>query len=115
MKWELSAVGHLTEWKNCGCFAGEGENSREKGTYNIRREATSPLLFYMGRKRIWTQITELLMQIWVKPDEIRNLSSAVLKSLDYEIHMEPEEMRSVLHVVKKMTEEIVSEISEKMV
>jgi len=55
------------------------------------------------------------MQIWVKPDEIRNLSSAVLKSLDYEIHMEPEEMQSVLHVVKKMTEEIVSEISEKMV
>ena len=73
------------------------------------------LSIYMGRKRIWTQITELLMQIWVKPDEIRNLSSAVLKSLDYEIHMEPEEMRSVLHVVKKMTEEIVSEISEKMV
>lgn len=59
--------------------------------------------------------TELLLQIWVKLDEIKNLTSAVLKGLDYEIHMEPEEMRSVLHVVKKMTEEIVSEISERMV
>lgn len=59
--------------------------------------------------------TELLLQIWVKLDEIKNLASAVLKGLDYEIHMEPEEMRSVLHVVKKMTEENVSEISEKMV
>ena len=59
--------------------------------------------------------TELLLQIWVKLDEIKNLTSVVLKSVDYEIHMEPEEMRSVLHVVKKMTEEIVSEISEKMV
>ena len=58
---------------------------------------------------------ELLLQVWVKLDEMKNLTSAVIKGLDYEIHMEMEEMRSVLHVVKKMTEEIINEISENLV
>ena len=59
--------------------------------------------------------TELLLKVWVKLDEMKNLTSAVLKGLDYEIHMETEEMRSVLHVVKKLTEEIINEISEKLI
>lgn len=59
--------------------------------------------------------TELLLQVWVKLDEMKNLTSAVIKGLDYEIHMETEEIRSVLHVVKKMTEEIINEISENLV
>ena len=59
--------------------------------------------------------TELLLKVWVKLDEMKNLTSAVIKGLDYEIRMETEEMRSVLHVVKKLTEEIINEISEKLV
>ena len=59
--------------------------------------------------------TELLLQVWVKLDEMKNLTAAVIKGLDYEIQMETEEMRSVLHVVKKMTEEIINEIGENLV
>lgn len=57
---------------------------------------------------------EALLFAWVKIEEIKNLTSAVLKGLDYEIKMETEEMRSVLRVVNKMAEDIINEMSERL-
>lgn len=57
---------------------------------------------------------EVLLLAWVKLEEIKNLTSTVLRGLDYEIKMETEEMRSVLRVVNKMAEDIINEMGESL-
>ena len=57
---------------------------------------------------------QLLLEVWVRLDEIKNLTSAIVKGLDYEIDMEREEVRSVLHIINRLTEEIINDIRNNM-
>ena len=58
---------------------------------------------------------ELLLNVLIKLDEMKNPTSVNIKGLDYEIYMEIEEMSSVLHAVNKITVKVIDEICEKMV
>lgn len=57
---------------------------------------------------------KMLLQIWVRLDEVKNLTAVVGRGLDYEIRMEEEEVRSVLRIVSRLIDEITREIYNHM-
>lgn len=57
---------------------------------------------------------EMLLQIWVRLDEVKNLTAVVGRGLDYEIRMEEGEVRSVLKIVNRLIDEITRELCNHM-
>lgn len=57
---------------------------------------------------------EMLLQVWVRLDEVKNLTAVVGRGLDYEIKMESEEIRSILRIVNRLIDEITREICNHM-
>lgn len=57
---------------------------------------------------------EMLLQVWVRLDEVKNLTAVVGRGLDYEIKMEAEEVRSILRIVNRLIDEITREICTHM-
>lgn len=57
---------------------------------------------------------EMLLQVWVRLDEVKNLTAVVGRGLDYEIKMESEEIRSILKIVNRLIDEITREICNHM-
>lgn len=57
---------------------------------------------------------EMLLQVWVRLEEVKNLTAVVGRGLDYEIKMEEGEARSVLKIINRLIDEITWEISNHM-
>lgn len=57
---------------------------------------------------------EMLLQVWVRLDEVKHLTAVVGRGLDYEIKMETEEVRSILRIVNRLIDEITWEICHHM-
>lgn len=57
---------------------------------------------------------EMLLQVWVRLDEVKHLTAVVGRGLDYEIKMEEEEVRSVLRIVSRLIDEITRELCNHM-
>lgn len=57
---------------------------------------------------------EMLLQVWVRLDEVKNLTAVIGRGLDYEIKMESEEIRSILRIVNRLIDEITREICNHM-
>lgn len=57
---------------------------------------------------------EMLLQVWVRLEEVKNLTAVVGRGLDYEIKMEEGEARSVLKIINRLIDEITREISNHM-
>ena len=53
---------------------------------------------------------EILMEAWIELDEIRNLTSLAVRSLEYGIKMDAEETRSIFHLLNNMTKEVIEKI-----
>lgn len=56
--------------------------------------------------------TELLMDVWVRLEEIKNVLAVVEKGLDAEIKTETGEMHSVMSLIKRQLEGVISEIDK---
>lgn len=57
---------------------------------------------------------EMLLQVWVRLEEVKNLTAVVGRGLDYEIKMEEGEARSVLKIINRLIDEITREIRNHM-
>ena len=58
---------------------------------------------------------ELCLFVCARLEEKRNLTSAIVKSLDYEIKIEGGEMRSILSAISRLTEDTIEEIKKNIV
>lgn len=58
---------------------------------------------------------ELCLLVYARLEETRNLTSAIVKLLDYEIKIEGGEMRSILSAINRLTEDTIEEIKKNIV
>ena len=58
---------------------------------------------------------EMLLRIWVRLDEVKNLVSACKKGFDAEMQTDCVEMRSILSIVERELKEVIEEIDYNIV
>ena len=58
---------------------------------------------------------EMLLRIWVRLDEVKNMVSACKKGFDAEIPTDGAEMRSILAIVERELKEVIEEIDSNIV
>lgn len=56
---------------------------------------------------------DILLQVTLRLEDLKNITSAIGKGVDYEIGLEKEELQSALRVVRKMVEEILCQIKQR--
>lgn len=58
---------------------------------------------------------EMLLRIWVRLDEVKNMVSACKKGFDAEMQTDSAEMRSILAIVERELKEVIEEIDSNIV